>query len=148
MLGASVLEDSVELLISVHHSMGDYGEDDMQLYFPLDGMMSRPNQPSPTAPPNGNPENELVVMPGHGCYTMELRMAFQYMALHDNPPFSPAPDQVLGFTAAVNDWDWDDNKRADGGQVPTFQSHLFSKDPGDNYWFMTAGFGGLKLVDP
>jgi hypothetical protein len=80
---------------------------------------------------------------GRGCYTVELKLSFAYITA--NPNFALTPGQILGFTAAVDDWDYE---QGDGGKVPVRESHLFSKNPGDGYWYDTTGFASVVLVPP
>jgi hypothetical protein len=107
----------------------------MQLFFGVDGSIERTFQPVPPKP------NESAVKIGHGCYTVELKLSFAYLTA--NPKFTLAPGQVLGFTAAVDDWDYE---QSDGGNVPVRQSHVFSKNPGDGYWNDATGFANLVLA--
>jgi hypothetical protein len=134
-LGPSVVEDDVEILLSADHSVGGYGVDDMQLFFGVDGSIARTFQVVPPKP------NGSAVKIGRGCYTVELKLSFAYVMA--NPQFSLTPGQVLGFTAAVNDWDYE---QGDGGQVPVRESHVFSKNPGDGYWNDTTGFASVVLA--
>lgn len=136
-LGPSVVEDAVEVLFSTDHSAGGFGVDDMQLFFGVDGSIERTFQPVPPKP------NESAVKVGRGCYTVELKLSFAYLTA--NPNYSVMPGQVLGFTAAVNDWD---DEPRDGGEVPVRESHLFSKNPGDGYWNSAMGFANVVLTAP
>jgi hypothetical protein len=137
--GASVMEDAIEILISADRSPGGLGPDDKQLFFGLDGTIGRPTQATPMAP-----EASFAVTKGHGCYTLELKLLFQYITMDKN--FSPMPSQTFGFTAAVNDWDH--VRQADGGPPAERQSHLFSKDPNDQYWNNAESFAPLTLGPP
>lgn len=140
MLGNSGYEDAVELLVSGDHSKGNYGGDDKQLFFGLDGALGTyQNKPDPGPPPDAL----FRVTKGRGCYTLELRLTLHYVA--PNPPLKPEVGQVLGFTASVNDWDF---VSADGGRLSQKQSHLFSSDPRNNYWILTDGFATLTLAGP
>jgi hypothetical protein len=136
-LGPSVVEDAVELLISLDRSQGGFGVDDMQLFYGIDGTVGRPNQsePAPTEP------SLFKLTTGHGCYTVEIELRFAYMAKNDK--YLPKQDQVIGFVAAVNDWDY---KQADGGRIPERQAHIFSKDMPDQYWVKAESFGTLTLT--
>ena len=136
----SVLEDAAELLISLDRSHGGFGQDDMQLFYGVDGTVARPNQS--VGPPGGG--NKFKVKKGHGCYTIEVQLLFSYM--DPEMKFTPTMGQQIGFTAAINDWD--NLQQPDGGQIPERQSHIFSMNPNDQYWVNADSFATLKLAGP
>jgi hypothetical protein len=138
-LGPSVVEDAVELLISLDRSTGGFGVDDMQLFYGLDGTVGRPNQ-SVLAP--AMPPNTFAVATGHRCYTVDVELRFLYMA---TKPYTPMQGDIIGFTAAIDDWDY---LQADGGRVPQRQSHIFSKNTDDQYWVNASSFALLTLGGP
>ena len=137
-LGPAVVEDAVELLISL--DKGGFGVDDMQIFYGIDGKVQRPNQSV------GPPEkpSRSAVKKGRGCYSIEVELRFEYMT--QNKTFMPMQGQMLGFTAAVDDWDY--VEQADGGRTPERQHHIFTKDMPDQYWFNPSSFGLLTLSGP
>lgn len=136
-------EDAVELMI---HGIGPpqsggYGPWDFQLYFGVDETAEFPNHGSPIQSGNGN---DFAVAIGSSCYSVEIKLSWAYVTA--DPQTSGPQGTAIGFTAAVNDWDLRPGDAGDAGATSEPESHLFSKDPGDGYWFETGGFGTLTLM--
>jgi len=108
----------------------------------LDQTVGRPNQSLPA--PKAGDASKFAVTKGRGCYTLELELRFRYM--DPEMKFMPGVGKTIGFTAAINDWDY--RQQADGGRTPERQSHVFSKNPGDQYWVNADSFGTLTLGPP
>jgi hypothetical protein len=134
-LGTGVKQDSVELVFNADLVPGGIGTDDRQLFYALDGSVEWPNQVAVPTPPSKH-----AVRASGTCYAVEIRIAWPYLTA--NSRSTMGADDELGFVAAVNDWD-----RVPAGEAQR-QSHLFSKDPGDGYWYTTDGYGRIHLAAP
>jgi hypothetical protein len=132
-LGAGVKQDAAELVFNADLVPGGIGTDDRQLFYGLDGSVEWPNQ---TAVPSLPSKHEVRI--ADTCYVIEVRIAWLYLNAGSRSTMDA--DEEIGFLVAINDWD-----RAQAGEAQR-QSHLFSKNPGDGYWYTTDGYGRIHLA--
>jgi cellulose/xylan binding protein with CBM9 domain len=124
-------------------SDGDFGNDDERVYIGLSKShegLTRPLQPG-----------QLVLEAkanGLFCYRIEAQLSWRYIVGFDEQnsqgQLPPAIGKNYGFDISFNDWD-----RAPGGAEPAVNEHqhqIFWVDPGDAWWRLAQGYGGITLV--
>lgn len=132
----TLAQDSVELLINGNNSRElFYDADDRQLFFALDGSVEWPYRQAMFSDPNVS-----AISRGLGCYTFEAQMTWSYVSAGSFTSRTEG-DQV-GFVLAINDWDSDTGSTDSAVER---SSHVFSKNPEDQYWNYTTAFGSLSL---
>ncbi len=98
---------------------------------------------------NGAPDSadlDFTVVPnGEFCYRVEAQLSWNFVVAASNQPqqglFPPAEGQIYGFDISVSDWD----PSASNEAVFQRQSHVFWKNPGNEYRFRTNDYGRLQL---
>jgi hypothetical protein len=144
--GDATREDGVLLLfdgLDNREPGSTYGNDDTRVYIGLSDAHVGFNRGLQQAQLQASHQAN-----GLFCYRIEAQISWRYIVGFDEQnsqgKFPPTPNQTYGFDISINDWD-----PAPGGAEPVVPEHrnqIFWVNPGDEWWFRSQGFGGIKLV--